>query len=527
MTPRLAALVRKDADPAGRAARRGRRRLPLPPPPHPRRGLRRAARRPTRAELHERFASWLEQHGGDLVELDEILGYHLEQAWRYRRPSSATSGEHRRTARHGGASAPGAVREAGPTTGRTTPPALNLLERAAALRDDAPLDAALRGRPDLGAIQQPVRSRSACSRRSRRPPSARRGQATNLAALALRLDHARLRARSSDRPRRRRPSASRSSSRRHSRSSSRPATTGARRSPTWAVLSCSDAQSGSQAEIAATCEPHARARPPRRTRASSSTGRRITSGPPSCNGTTPVEECLRWLDANPELERRSVLPRRDGLLAQLGRFEEAHELLAASADARRGARIGVGVDRARPFGSSTWRCSRGRRPLPRRPLARHTSATTRPPTSRSLMRAVLRSRPRPARARTRRRGRRVGGARSRAVAEHRASLRRCLSRQVEARVLARRGEHVEAERLAREAVALGDETDMLNAQGDAYADLAEVLRLARQDPTRRGLRSARRSRATSARATSSWRHGRARQHSPRSRRASSASSARR
>jgi tetratricopeptide (TPR) repeat protein len=38
----------------------------------------------TRAELHERFATWLEQHGADLVELDEILGYHLEQSYRYR-----------------------------------------------------------------------------------------------------------------------------------------------------------------------------------------------------------------------------------------------------------------------------------------------------------------------------------------------------------------------------------------------------------------------------------------------------------
>ena len=53
-----------------------------------------------------------------------------------------------------------------------------------------------------------------------------------------------------------------------------------------------------------------------------------------------------------------------------------------------------------------------------------------------------------------------------------------LWRQVKAKVLARRGEHAEAERLAREAVAIGDETDMLDAQGDAYADLAEVLLLA-------------------------------------------------
>jgi class 3 adenylate cyclase/tetratricopeptide (TPR) repeat protein len=39
----------------------------------------------TRAELHERFATWLEEHGAVLVELDEIVGYHLEQAFRYRR----------------------------------------------------------------------------------------------------------------------------------------------------------------------------------------------------------------------------------------------------------------------------------------------------------------------------------------------------------------------------------------------------------------------------------------------------------
>ena len=37
-----------------------------------------------RTELHVRFAAWLEQHGKDLVELDEILGYHLERACGYR-----------------------------------------------------------------------------------------------------------------------------------------------------------------------------------------------------------------------------------------------------------------------------------------------------------------------------------------------------------------------------------------------------------------------------------------------------------
>ena len=39
----------------------------------------------TRAELHERFAGWLEQTAGERAsELDEIIGYHLEQAHGYR-----------------------------------------------------------------------------------------------------------------------------------------------------------------------------------------------------------------------------------------------------------------------------------------------------------------------------------------------------------------------------------------------------------------------------------------------------------
>jgi class 3 adenylate cyclase len=37
-----------------------------------------------RADLHERFADWLDVRAPDLVELDEILGYHLEQAALYR-----------------------------------------------------------------------------------------------------------------------------------------------------------------------------------------------------------------------------------------------------------------------------------------------------------------------------------------------------------------------------------------------------------------------------------------------------------
>ncbi len=38
----------------------------------------------TRATLHESFARWLETQAGSLIELDEMVGYHFEQAYRYR-----------------------------------------------------------------------------------------------------------------------------------------------------------------------------------------------------------------------------------------------------------------------------------------------------------------------------------------------------------------------------------------------------------------------------------------------------------
>src|SRR5207248_2812569 len=38
-----------------------------------------------RADLHERFADWLESRAADrAAEFREIIGYHLEQAFRYR-----------------------------------------------------------------------------------------------------------------------------------------------------------------------------------------------------------------------------------------------------------------------------------------------------------------------------------------------------------------------------------------------------------------------------------------------------------
>ncbi len=71
--------------------------------------------------------------------------------------------------------------------------------------------------------------------------------------------------------------------------------------------------------------------------------------------------------------------------------------------------------------------------------------------------------------------------RGRETAPSEARVDQMMWRQARGKVLARRGELQEGERLAREAVALAAETDMLNAHADALLDLAEVLALAGQD----------------------------------------------
>ena len=85
----------------------------------------------TRAELHERFADWLERTGADLVELDEILGYHLEQASRYRAELGAPDEDSAARASERLATA---ARRA--MNRSDMPAAVHLFERAAALLPD-------------------------------------------------------------------------------------------------------------------------------------------------------------------------------------------------------------------------------------------------------------------------------------------------------------------------------------------------------------------------------------------------------
>jgi tetratricopeptide (TPR) repeat protein len=197
-------------------------------------------------------------------------------------------------------------------------------------------------------------------------------------------------------------------------------------------------------------------------------------------GATPVEECLRRLAEHHEVERRSVLPYRDGLLAMLGRFEEAHRLLAGAAE--RVAELGVVRFQTylvlRRFDVAMLE----RDAISAEAAARETCeiAETTGEFSNfmwfccNLAQALLGL------------GRddeaELWVERGRETAQSEERLPQMLWRQVRGKVLARRGELEEGERLVREAVALAEETDMLNAHADALIDLADVLALAAQDP---------------------------------------------
>ena len=70
-----------------------------------------------RADLHERLTGWLEERGAGLVELDELLGHHLEQAYRYRAELGPSTITH--ACSPGGRPSASEPRRAGRTCART------------------------------------------------------------------------------------------------------------------------------------------------------------------------------------------------------------------------------------------------------------------------------------------------------------------------------------------------------------------------------------------------------------------------
>jgi class 3 adenylate cyclase/tetratricopeptide (TPR) repeat protein len=420
----------------------------------------------TRADLHQRFAAWLENQGTDLVELEEILGYHLEQTCRYRAelgtPDDGTLAvEARRRLAAGGHQA--ALRQ-------DYGAAVRLFERAAALVPPTDVDLALEtelgqalfwtGRGDEALRRADAlaeRSSSAgdrvgelCGRllggmcRLKIEPEGATEELAALVEQALPV----LQAAGND----------------------------------LALFIAYDAlgtvadmrgQKNACLEAVERAFAHARRAghlPPL-----------ILAWRASLRffGTTPASELLAWLDENEPPAGRDHFLRayRAGSLAMLDGVDEARTILAASRAEL--AEWGEGVllanitafesvwvelwggdpAAALEFGSEGWRLylelgERGFLPGAAVNLAQALYALDRLDEAEGWARRAAELG--------------VSG-------DH---WNEMLWRQVRAKVLARSGEHAEAERLAREAVAICDETDMLDAQGDTYADFAEVLALA-------------------------------------------------
>ncbi len=103
----------------------------------------------TRAEFHERFAAWLERTAGERAsEFDEILGYHLERAFRYRQELGRVGEDDLALAARAGERLGAAGRRAIVARGDLSG-AVNLISRAASLLPTAhPLRCELL--PELG-----------------------------------------------------------------------------------------------------------------------------------------------------------------------------------------------------------------------------------------------------------------------------------------------------------------------------------------------------------------------------------------
>ena len=466
VTPRLAALVRKElikpeaAQLPGEDGFRFRHLL-----------IRDAAydalAKATRAELHERFAHWLEEHGAALVELDEILGYHFEQAYRYRRELGLDDdGTLAAAARRRLTSAGVRARVRGDELA-----AVNLLERAVALAPAGAIDLALeldllealywagRGSDALDSARSLVERAAAAGDRIAELCARIKGGLFRLnlepegatERLAVLLDEA---------------------------------LPEFEKAGDDAALYVAYAALGQvrnmRAQMDAMRDAYERA-----------AAHAQRAGGPSPDeflnyratgrfyGTTPISELLAWLD---EREARGVRlhgldVRRSLALAMLGRFDEAQSIMR---DVRtKAAERGGGFALAYVLGQASTELAL----LAGDPAAAAESSSEAmrlydefgergfASTAAGRLGQALYELGRLDEAET-------WAGRAAELGASDDAWTQMLWRQVKAKVLARRAEHAEAERLAREALAIGEETDLLNSVADAYGDLGEVLALA-------------------------------------------------
>jgi class 3 adenylate cyclase/tetratricopeptide (TPR) repeat protein len=419
-----------------------------------------------RAELHERFALWLEHRASGRVEMDEILAHHFEQAWRYHREL--------------GSSAPGALTERArnrlASAGRRAlvrqdhSAALNLLQRAAALQsgDDIALTVDLSDALFFsGRLEDACRSLSDLADRAARAGDRTTELVARVKEGQLRMDVAPegvadeldslveaalpvLEASGDD----------------------------FALSVAYYSSSAAAHQRGrAEAELAALERSIVHARRAALPRYGGWTLLSVATA--RFRGPRPISELLSWLDDEAtNIFRNPYLPAfRAIALAMLGRFEDARSLLTSVRTdlADRGAKLQLGVATAQvgvelellagdPAAAATLGeegCS----------LLEEAGERSFLSTAAGYLAQAFYALGDLEAAESRASSAAVIGASDDALTQ-------TLSRQVRAKVRAAQGLHAEAEVVAREAIGIAGATDLLNVQADAYSDLADVLALA-------------------------------------------------
>jgi class 3 adenylate cyclase len=404
-----------------------------------------------RAELHEGFAGWLEERGAELIERDEILGYHLEQAARYKQelgradpPLAERAGERL---------AAGGTRALWRGDDRA---AKRLLERALTLLRPIRLDVYLEldladAQPteqEAAAVAEVAADQARAANDRRREAVARVVAARHRLMLAAPGSVDELEALAHE-----------------ALPLLREAEDHAGLVRIWLALGDVASCHGRFEEYAQAAEQtisHARV-----------IGRPGLFSLPFALvwGPRPADEALRTLDPllsdEPHPDPRLW---RGTLLAMLGRFEEAwitaqeasrrlQELTGDEGGERMLAEIAT-LAGDHEEAARYWRvdCDRLKERGMRATLSTHAQELGR---SLCMLGRYEEAEP------LAQLGRELGDEQDVAT-QH-------MWRQVQALVCSQRGEHEEAERLAREAVALAERTDALNVQADALCDLAEVL----------------------------------------------------
>jgi len=454
VTPRLAALVRKELirpdtpQLAGEDGFRFRHLL-----------IRDAAYdalpKAVRAELHELFAAWLEEHRAELVELDEILGYHLEQAATYK--AELGQADTALAERAGGRLAAAGRRALWRGDLRA---ARSLLERA--LEQTRPLRLDVHLELDLADVHHFLpRERAAITAQAAeraREAGDPVGEALALVAAA----HARTLL-ADDRATEELERLARTALPLLEQAGDH-----AGLARVWFALAYGVSNHlGRYEEMAQAAEQSLRS-----ARLAGQGSFRLAGLPLALRlGPRPADEALETLDSVPSVKPEpDLLLTRATLLAMLGRFEEAWSLALPAAERWR--ELGGEAEHDDKLGeiaviagdhSKAVEYLRGMCEMLERRGSRGFLSTYAPMLGRSLCALDRYDEAEP----LAQLGRELGAQED--------FITQMLWRQVQALVHAHRGQHTEAERLAREAVAVGEKTDALNMEGDALCDLAKVL----------------------------------------------------